>query len=191
MPLRRYCAARQPAEDTAGLCLAVGKAPPVRNVQGTPVGGSRRGKPCPRVRAGGIPSSPRPGRGIALHGHERGTTDPRAGSPSARRTPRPGGHTHTPGSPVLCARQKTRCADAAGAAPTSLRYVRADVPERTQTPAPSTELICCGSPQTISKAPARARASGRTVTAAASEPPLTATTTTGREAARPAADASA
>lgn len=60
-----------------------------------------------------------------------------------------------------------------------------------QTPAPSTELICCGSPQTISRAPARPRARGRAEAAAASDPPLTATTTTAREAARLATAASA
>ncbi|MGP4090270.1 hypothetical protein, partial [Streptomyces sp. KR55] len=33
-----------------------------------------------------------------------------------------------------------------------------DLPGRAQTPAPSNELICCGSPQTISRAPAWPRA---------------------------------
>lgn len=198
MPLRRYSGARQPAEDTAGPCLPARKASPSATLNGTAVGGvaegqgALKGESCPRVRADGIPSSPARVRASRLHGHGRGTTDSRADSPSARRTaPARADKRIHPAPGVLCARQEARCADAAGAAPTSLRYVRADVPEKTQTPAPSTELICCGSPQTISKAPARVRANGRTVTAAASEPPLTATTTTGREAARPAADASA
>lgn len=61
-------------------------------------------------------------------------------------------------------------------------------PDRTgttaQTPAPSTELIWLGSPHTISRAPARPSACGSTAATASSAPPLTATTTTGRAAAR-------
>lgn len=90
------------------------------------------------------------------------------------------------------ARQDDRRTGAAAAAPSaSPRACPGRRPERAQTPAPSTELICCGSPQTISKAPARPMASGRAVAATGSGPPLTATTTTGRDAARPTTEASA
>lgn len=91
--------------------------------------------------------------------------------------------------PVIRACQEPHRADAAGAAPSAPRCPR--VPDVTQTPAPSTELICCGSPQTISSAPAREWASERAVAAAAVGPPFTATTTTGRDAAREATAASA
>lgn len=76
--------------------------------------------------------------------------------------------------------------------PARARY--ASAPDRVrvaQTPAPSTELICFGSPQTISRAPARPSASGSAVATVAPAPPLTATTTTGRAAARDATEASA
>lgn len=88
-------------------------------------------------------------------------------------------------------RRGDRRAGAAVAAPSASRRARSGPgPERAQTPAARTELICCGSPQTISRAPARPRARGRAVAATSPEPPLTATTTTGREAARRTAAAS-
>ncbi len=59
-----------------------------------------------------------------------------------------------------------------------------------QTPAPSADSISFGSPQTISRAPARDRATDSAV-AAASGPPLSTTTATGRAPARSATAASA
>lgn len=53
-----------------------------------------------------------------------------------------------------------------------------------QTPAPSAELIFCGSPHTISSAPARSRATDSARAALSSMSPLAATMTTGREAQR-------
>lgn len=62
-------------------------------------------------------------------------------------------------------------------------------PRSRQTLALSMALIRCGSPHTISRAPARAMAEGSARSAASSELSLTATTTTGRPVTRSASTA--
>lgn len=124
------------------------------------------------VRRGMVPASGpgggAPPRRAASVRHSRSGQEPARSTPTA----------------VRACRNAHR-ADAAAVASPSLRRP----PEPTcwiQAPAPGSVSICCGSPQAISSTPALARASDSAEAAASAGPPLTATTTTGRDPARPA-----
>lgn len=176
------------------------RAPP-----GAPLGA---GRTPPTEGPPSVPGVPRTDRGAGRGSRSARARPTRWARPDGRTASRAGappGRHSCPGDPA----RRFRCPGTPKAAPCGDR-VDGSSPERAeprppgapvvrvsggagrvaQTPAPSTPLICCGSPQTISRAPAREWARGRTVPTAEAGPPLTATTTTGRDAAREAMAAS-
>lgn len=190
VPSRRSCAARRPAD--AGRAFG---CPPRPRTRAAPA----RAAPSDvrtTVRSTGTAGSPTARWTATAHiGPRRGREPPDCrGRPGA-------GEADRPRDP--CGRRDRTAVRTSGTTEiplsrcrlsgtfTSSHGVPPDDPGAAQTPLPSTELICCGSPQTINRASARAWASDRASATVASGPPLTATTSTGREAAREATAASA